>query len=620
MSISSIKLHKMRPCGKAFWLVLAGLLAAVLPARADEPVFGVQVPSVVAVDEAFQVVYSANAKVSSFQAPEFADFEVLSGPTPFQMHRTNIINGKRTSSFEQSYTYVLRPRKEGKFVIPAATAVIDGKTCSTREVDVEVVGSQQRSPDTGRDAGTQAASEPAGELREGDLKLVLELDRRRITEGEPVTATLKLYTRHPVSGFEDVRFPSFDGFWSQEVETPSSISFQRESVDGQIYDAAVLRKYRLIPQQTGTLTIEPSELVCLVPVRARQSRPTSIFDEFFDSGYRTVRKRLFTPEVRVEVKPLPAGAPASFCGGVGRFSLDVSLSRSSVKAHEAVSLVVKISGTGNVSLVEQPKVSLHPDFEVYDVKRGEDLRPGSGGTAGSRTFEIPFIPRSAGTYTIDPVRFAYYDTEQGKYVELVSKPLTLEVERGTETGAAVSGPAAVNRQDVKNLGEDIRYIRTDRSGLKRDDRLFCGSPLFYGVLAAALLAAVAADRLLARRIRLRRDVAGTRNRKARKVARARLRLAGTLLGQGQYTAYYEELHKAVSGYLSDKLMLPVSELNRERIRESLQARGAAEELLTRLEALLEACEFARYAPNPGTAAMERHYREAMETVSAIESL
>lgn len=599
-------------------IVLVCVAALGSLAVSAQPSFKVEVPSVVAVDEAFEVVYTANERVESFVQPKFEHFDVLTGPVPGQMSRTNIINGKRTQSFEMTYSYVLQAREEGVFDIPQASVVIDGQTYSSKVQQVKVVKSQRPAAAAASTAQSPQSSQSSEGIADEDLFLKVELSRRNVVVGEPLIVTVKLYTRRQVTGFEDARFPTFNGFWSDEFDSPSNVSFSREELDGVIYDAAILRRYMLIPQRTGNLTITPAELVCLVPVRAQNRRSNSIFDDFFDSGYRTVRKRLMTDPITLHVGDLPSGAPATFGGGVGHFQLEAALSQTQVKAHEAVSLMITVRGTGNINLIQAPKYELHPDFEVYDMKRTEDFKVGQAGPSGTRTFEVPFIPRSPGTYTIDPVRMSYYDTQSKRYVELSTPAMTLQVEAGESQSAVVTG--GVNRQAVKNLGEDIRFIVTDAAGLEPKTKVFCGSLAFWLIPLGLLLLTALSVFVLDKRLERKQDIIGTRNRQANKVARTRLKLANTFLTQQLHTAFYEELHKALVGYLSDKLMLPMSELNRDRIAEVLTQRGADETLINRLTAVLDACEYARYAPQSDTAQMQQQYEDAVAVISLVESL
>lgn len=579
-------------------------------AAAAQNSFTVDAPAVVSTDEIFRVVFTAtyeSGKISDFTPPSFEGFEVLAGPVQSTSTNYQNINGQSSTTHTRSYTYTVRVVQEGKVTVPSASIKIGKDTYTTDPKTVEAVKGQVP------DGGSSSAGQRAGD----DLRLRVSVSKTRVVVGEPVIVTLKLYVQSSaISGFEDVRFPTFDGFWSQEIDAPQNIQFVRENYDGQIYNAALLRRYMLLPQQTGTLTIEPSELVCLLQIQAEQTGPRSIFDDFF-SSYQTIRKRVASEPVTINVSALPAGSPASFTGGVGSFRLSAGFDSDSVAAHEATSLKITISGTGNINLVDAPKVRLPADFESYDVRKTENITTGASGSTGTLTFEYPFIPRAPGTFDLEPVEFTYYDIDAGRYRTLSSGPLSLKVGEGTRTDAAVI-PSGVSKRSVESLGEDIRFISTT-TNLRKAGRMMVSSPAMIIIPTVILLAAAAVWVLLARSIVRRSDVAGTRNRKAMKVARARLKNASAFLRQGLYGAFYEELHKALHGYISDKLMLPVADLTRERIGEELRARGKDEAVIQELSDILDACEYARYAPASGSEAMEKHYQQAVKVISQIES-
>ena len=403
---------------KGVFVVLLLLLGSAVFAQNT---FVVDAPRVVGQDEAFRVVFTADGEIEDFQTPQFTGLEVLAGPSQSKMMSSQYINGKSSKKVEISYTYIVRPVAEGVAKVSAASATIGGKVYTTKELQVEVVkgaasngGSQQQHGQITGDA-QQTKQKSSSEVSSKDVFLQLSFSKTKVVKGEPIIATLKLYTKVGIAGFEDIKFPVFDGFWSQEIETPQNINFVRENVDNQIYSAAVLRKYVLLPQQTGDLEIKPAEMICQVQVMT-SPRGRSIFDDFFDQGYQIVKKRVNSGNAKIKVSPLPTGAPATFGQGVGNFSLKVELSRDSVKAHEAGSMIVTVQGTGNLNLIEAPKVQLPADFELYDVKTSNSYSYGANGISGSKSFEYPFIPRSEGVFEIPPVEYSYYDIQQGKYV------------------------------------------------------------------------------------------------------------------------------------------------------------------------------------------------------------
>ena len=587
----------------------------------------VEVHNIVELSERFNVVFIVEGEhaPSEFSWNPGEDFNLVWGPQKGTSQSVSIVNGKATRSSQTSYTYILQAKKTGTFTFSPATATVKGEQIHSKSVQVTVVeggeggaGASQNQGGSSQGGGEQQAR-PSTSTDTGELFMRLSLSKREAMVGEPVTATLKIYQRANLTGFEDAKFPKFNGFWSQEVDTPQSIEFQREQVGDKMYNAAVLRRWVLIPQKAGTLTIEPSEIVCLVNVRTQRQRTGSIFDDFFENDYVTQRQRVSTSAMNVKVTALPGGAPAGFSGAVGEYSVSSKLSKDALKTHDAASLLVTVTGKGNVSLVEAPKLDFPPDFEVYDVKvtSGTD----KSGTSGSKTFEYPFIPRSPGDFVLPPVRFSYYDVKNHRYATATTDSLRLTVERGAATAQPVqdgSGTLAVDRKGVKNLGEDIRFIKT-KTSLSEDKGFFVGKTGYWTLVALLLLAAAAAWLSLRKLAARRADVAGSRNRKATREALKRLKLAGDFLGKNLYTAFYEELHRALIGFVADKLTMDVADQSKENIAAELSARGVAPETVTAFTDLLDACEYARYAPDAGHDAMNAHYQQAVSVITAIDA-
>ena len=589
-------------------------------------------PRVVSIDETFRVVFTADGRMSDFDWPGTDDFDVVWGPQKGTMSSTNIINGKRTSTHQETMTYLLQPKRAGKFTLAGATARVDRTDVSSSTLQIEVVAGQQSatqqqqqqqqgSQSSGNQAGTATQDNrrddpiTTGTVSGEDIFLRLSLSKNSVVKGEPITATLKLYTRTDISGIEDIKFPTFNGFWSKETVSVSNLEFNRENVNGNIYNSALLRQWVLIPQKSGKLSIDPAEMVCLIRVRTSGGSGRSIFDDFFDQ-YQTIRKRISTPTLTVSVRDLPSGAPASFAGGVGDFKISAKMSKSGIKSNEAASLIVTISGNGNLSMLEAPKVNFPPDFEVYDLKTTD--KTSASGTSGSKTFEYPFIPRSYGDFVIPSIEYSYYDYAHGKYVTTSTADIPVTIEKGEEIAGSGVAVAGSNRQGVRSLAEDIRYIALGDGNLKKKGAFFASSPLFYGLVLVLALVFFLINRMLHISQKRRADVAGSRNRRANKMARTRLKSAESYLKQGLSGAYYEELHKALMGYVSDKLMIPAADLSKDTVSEKLRERGVREETVAALMALFDKCEFARYAPSSEQAQMENEYNEAIEAISAIE--
>jgi len=606
------------------------ILAVLMPLAAYAQDIKVTAPNLVSADEQFKITFSieGEGKPSDFSWTCSNDFQLVWGPQKGFSSSTSIVNGKVSSSSTSTYTYILMAKSAGSFTLPAATAKLKGNMISSSTISIEVVsggssGSQQGQQQSGGSAAQQGQQQggQVSSVSGDDIYMRLHLSSTSAVVGQPINATIKLYQRVDIAGFDDAKFPSFNGFWSQDITPQGDIHFTREKVGNQIYNTAVIRKYVIIPQASGDLTIDPSELICRVYQKVA-SRGNSIFDGFFDD-YTTVRKRVTTPAAKIHVSPLPAGAPASFGGGVGEFKISAKVSRDSLATHEAASLTVTISGRGNVSLLEAPKVNFPPDVEVYDTKATENIDKASGSVSGSKTYEFPFIPRSHGDFEIEPIKYTYYDIAKGKYVTLETEAIPFHVVRGNESEASVSSTGitvpGVSKKGVKNLGEDVRYIYTKDTNLASKGDFFAGSGLFWAI-AAILAAAAAAIWASLRKIAARRaDVAGTKTRKATKMAMKRLKLSESFLKQNLSTAFYEELHKALLGFISDKLSMPAGDLSKDNISEALTAGGVNPDVVASFIEVIDACEFARYAPASDHEAMQAHFDKAVEAISLIDS-
>ena len=603
--------------------ILTIIAAVALPFLAfAQTSIKVQAPNLVGVNEQFNVTFiiSGENSPSDFQWEAGNDFQLVWGPQKGSSTSVSIINGSRTKSSQTTYTYILLPKNTGRFQLAPATATVKGEKIVSTAHSIEVVtdgassqGSQQPQGG-GQSQGSQGGSSSSSQVSADDMFLRLSFSKTSAMVGETISATLKLYQRVNIAGFEDAKFPTFNGFWSQEVQAPTNIEFHRESVGDKIYNAAVLRSWNLVPQQAGDVKIDGAELVCLVNVRTQRPSTGSIFDSFFQDDYQTVRKRVSTSPVTIHVSGLPAGAPESFGGGVGNFKMNVELTKDALRTHDAASLKVTVTGTGNTSLLEAPKVNFPPDFEVYDVKTTD--------VSGGKMFEYPFIPRSHGQFSIDPVEYSYFDISSRKYVTLRSQPLEINVERGNESASDGNGQivnTGVARKDVRDVGSDIRFIETKAPSFKSASSYFLGSVPFWILLAVLILGSAGVFFGTRKLAAMRADVAGSKNRGATKMARKRLSRAGEFLKGDLYTAFYEELHKALLGFVSDKLNMDATDMTKENISERLIGSGVSEKAAGEFVSLIDACEFARYSPSSGHEAMNSHYESAVSVISEIDS-
>ncbi|WP_417013990.1 BatD family protein [Alistipes sp.] len=599
------------------WMLTLLALAGATVAAADEKVsFEVKAPMVVARGEAVRVEFSLNAKPDegSFAPPSFEGFDVIAGPAESQGSSIQIINGQMTRSSNYTITYVLLPQQEGNFTIDAATVRVGKSEYRTKPLPVEVVdegkgGGEAERPAAGRSGDVQQ------QVAKDDILLRMILSRTTAFKGEPIRATLKLYYRVNLRGDGGSKFPSFNGFWAQEIEQEAQP--QRERYNGKVYETQVVKEYLLYPQQSGELTVEPAELNVVAQVIVQSPN----LDPFFGGGHEVydVRRSLRTAPVKVTVRDLPAGAPESFGGAVGRFTMASNAPSTELTANSAATYTIKISGTGNLSFVQAPKLTLPGSFEQYNVKTTESMKTTAAGTTGYRQFEYPFIARAEGEYEIAPVEFTYFDPATKQYVTLSTARLPIVVAPDAGGGGAAQVVTGLSKEDVKLLGQDIRFIKLGRGNLRLQGRPFMGGTLYFVLLAAIVAAFAGAYVALRKRIRERRNAVLMRGKRANKVAVQRFRAAAGYMKQENRHAFYEEMLRALWGYMSDKFNIPVANLTKENVREELHKRGVAPELSQRFSEIISRCDEAQYSPLAG-ARMCDVYNEGVDFISKLESV
>jgi hypothetical protein len=548
----------------------------------------------------------------NFQPPSFNDFAILSGPN--QSTSMQIMNGSVSSSV--SYSYVLQPKAPGKFTIGPATIEAGGKKLQTQPIIIEVVkGSAQ----PGQQAQQQGGSDVDRQIGD-NLLLRVKVDKTRVVQGEQITATYKIYTRVNISSYNLTKGSSLTGFWSEDLDVPKQIQLSTETINGKSYRVGILRKVALYPQRSGTLQIDPMEVVCAVQVQTRR-RSNDFFNQFFNDPFfgnvETVNHKVTSEPVSITVAPLPpTNVPAGFDGAVGKFTMEAWLDKRETKTNEAVTLKVKISGRGNLKLLQAPEVKVPPDIERYDPKISDNITHQGDEIAGSRTFEYLLIPRHAGEMKIPSIPFAYYDVEKRAYAASASPLFTLSVAKGTDIAGGPS--SGISKEDVKLLGEDIRFIKSEDLSLRRRGETFAGSPVFFALSVSPLFAFVGFIFFAKRRERVLGDVAGLKNRKARKMAQRRLVEAKKFLHHKKKEQFYAEVSRALWGYIGDKLGIPPSDLSVELVKTALASRGVSEEAIAKLSGAIEECEYARFAPASDSLQMGGVYHQAIGIISKIE--
>lgn len=567
-------------------------------AHAEELSFTASAPNAVVIGETFRLSYTINTHgARGFRIGDIADFDVLSGPNQSSSSSTSIINGVRTSSKTLTFTCILRPKREGTFTIPAATITVDGKQMQSEQLTVKVLppdqhNSQQSGTQQGR--GTSTSSQ-TGQISNDDLFIVASVNKKKVYEQEAILLTYKIYTTVNLTNVSG-KMPDLKGFHTQEMEMPKgNREFELEHYNGRNYRTIVWSQYVLFPQQSGQLEIPSITFEGTIAQRVQSYDP---FDAFFNGGssYVNVQKSIRTPKLTIDVSPLPSGKPASYYGGVGNFNISSSISTTELKENEAVTLKLVISGTGNMKLIKTPEVKFPVDFEVYDPKVDNKFTLKAGGLSGNKVIEYLAIPRHGGNYTIPPVEFSYFDVKSGTYKTLTTPEYTLNVAKS----AGISGSAPVgyvSKEELRLLGQDIRYIHLGETKYQPKGKHLHGTMLYWLCFIIPLAAFIVVIIINHKQVIESANMAQAKTKKAGKVATRRLKVAKQKMKQDDKAVFYDEVLKALWGYLSDKLSMPVSELSKDNIAVKLAVCQVPENLIEECVALVGECEFARYAPS-----------------------
>jgi hypothetical protein len=585
-----------------------------LSIEAQDVVLKVEYPSVVAAGQQFSVIFTVNAGGGEFSAPPFSGFYKIMGPQTSYSSNTQIINGKMSNETSYSYVYYLQAVKEGKYVISPAVFRLKNKEYRSDSMNIEVVGSaaQRQSAKGNRAASDNSAVEPSS----GDIFVNLSLDRKEVYLGEPILATIKLYTRVNLSGINEIKYPSFNSFLKTDIATPPLTSLRQENINGTAYGTGVLQQFLLYPQVTGEVTIDPVQISVLVQQKSNQTDP--FFGDIFAS-FQTVPKEIISKAMTIKVKPLPGIQPDDFSGVVGKLDMKAVLNKDSVNVNDALNFKVTISGTGNLKIASTPALKLSPDIEVYDPKISENITNNASGTTGQKSFEYLLIPRHYGDFTIPPLTYSYFNISTGRYEKLTTQPFHFHAKKINDQNTGITVYGGVPKEDVKYLGKDIRFIKSVPGILSRSDNIISSKKWFYTVYAFSLLAFFLILFLRREHIRRNSDVLLVRNRKAGKVAVKRLHSAELCLKNQDLDNFHDEILKATWGYLSDKLNIPVSELTRNNAVTALIERGIDEEKIKNLNDILDRCEYARFAPSGSGTDAGTIYDGASQFIKSVEN-
>lgn len=590
--------------------------------HAEELTFTANAPSAVVIGETFRLSYTINThNVNGFRIGNISDFDVLSGPNQSTSMQSSTINGVRTSSKTITFTCILRPKKEGTFTIPSATITAEGKQMTSKELTIKVLPADQQSSTSQRSGSQQSrgdATSQSGRISDEDLFIVATVNKKNVYEQEAILLTYKIYTTVNLTNVSG-KMPDLKGFHTQEVEMPKgNREFELEHYNGRNYRTIVWSQYVLFPQHSGQLEIPSITFEGTVAQRVQNYDP---FEAFFNGGssYVNVQKPIHTPKLTINVSPLPSGKPNSYYGGVGIFSVSSIISATELKENEAVTLKYVISGTGNMKLIKTPEVKFPADFEVYDPKVDNKFTLKTGGLSGNKVIEYLAIPRHAGNYTIPSVEFSYFDVKSGSYKTLTTPEYTLNVAKGAGSSDSSTPVGYVSKEELRLLGQDIRYIHLGEVRYNARGNYFYGTTtywLWYIIPFVAFLVIIVVYRKQAIE---NANVAKLKNKKASKIATRRLKVAKQKMRENDKTGFYDELLKALWGYLSDKLNMPVSELSKDNISTKLAECQVPEALIKECMTLIGDCEFARYAPSLSHSSEEKVYDSADRLMDQLEN-
>ena len=599
-------------------LFFFSLFAFVLATKADNVTFKANAPQAVVMGQNFNLSYTVNAESKDLRLPELDDFEVLFGPSTMTSLSSYNFNGKQVSETTYTFTYVLRPKKEGTFNIAPATVKVKNSTYTSNALTVKVLPQ-----DKADEAGSQSESGSTSITNE-DVFIKIDVSKRNVYEQEGLLVTFKLYVNlRKIEGprVNELKLPEFDGFLVQDIELPQNKQLTLENYNGRNLGVVTIKEAVLYPQRTGKITIPAGKLDLSLRVAAPQRRPRSVFDLFDDAGsYIDVNKVITSQPVTIDVKALPSGKPASFSGAVGSYDLKSSISTQKLKTDEAVTLKLQISGNGNIKLIKTPEVQFPNDFEVYDPKVDNNIQATTSGVIGSKTIEYMAIPRFAGEFEIPPVEFSYFDLKTNSYKTLSTPSYKLEVEQGKGTPNTSQGVSDFrSKESVKFLGKDIRYIKTGNLSFMPNEEIFFGSFIYYMCYIIPAILFIVFFFIYRRQIKENSDLALVRTKKANKMAIRRLKAAGKMLKENKKEEFYEEIIRALWGYLSDKLNIPQVKLTKDNVENELKKYGVGDELIKEFMDILDTCEFARYAPSQSSDDMDKLFDKTEDAIGKMEN-
>lgn len=606
---------------KQLLLIISLLFLVIGQAFPQEITFDVSGNHNVVVGEQFIVRYTTDAINGKFNSPNLKDFKLLSGPNTSTSSSFQSINGRVTQSQTTTYTFYLRAIKEGTLKIPPATIELSGKKYKSKPFSI-IVGKQKSKSSSGSNNSNQVQNNQT--INKEDVFLKAELNKKSPYLGEQIIVSYKLYTRIQIGQLSINNRPAFQGFWLKNLLNERENYLQsREVINGQEYISIEISKQALFPQKSGEIIIEPLEIECIAQIKQARSR-RSAFDSFFNDpffgGYKNIQIQLKSEKIKIKVKPLPAAnKPLSFNGAVGNFKFIASVDKLKLQTNDASNLKLKISGKGNLELIDNFKINFPPDFEVYDPKISDKISTNRNiGISGSRTFEYLMIPRNPGEFIIKAPEFTYFDPVKADYKTIKSKDFIFIIEKSADYQTGNLTYSGINKEDIQYIGTDIRHIKTSDYKFTAVSYLLFGSVKFILWIIIPLLIFIIGLTIWKKQEKKRNNLHLMRHRKATKVARKNLKKAQSFLGTEANNEFYTEISQALWGYLSDKFGILLSQLSKESVHNALINENISENTIQEFIETLDHCDFARFAPGNPTSTMETIYNEALEIISKIE--
>ena len=602
---------------KRIILTLLLFISVIGNVLADDVTFVASAPKSVVLGQRFRLTYTVNT--TDAKEPVIADmpdFDILSGPNISTQQSYSSVNGKTTSSVSVTFTYILLPKSEGEFTIQPAKINAKGKEITSNSLSIKVLP-EDRASSAVQNGDSRQHSNTSANISNDDLFMRATLSKTKVYEQEAVLLTYKVYSAVNLTNLS-FPTPELKGFNIQEVELPQEKQFELEHYNGRNYNTIVWRQFVLFPQQSGKLEIPSLDFEAVVAVQNRRS--VDPFEMMFSgfSGYVEVKKVLKTKPLSLEVEKLPFGKPADYSGGVGEFTIGSTINNTKLKTNSEFTLKVIVKGTGNMRLLGNPQFELPTEFESYDPVIENNFRLTANGFKGEKVYEYLITPKASGTYTIPSAHLSFFNTSTGSYETLKTQEYTVKVEKGSEAAVTLIDNTQINKEKGKVLASDIRHIKYGDEG-KAEKSIFFGSLRYMLSYAISLLLVLLFLVIYRKKVAENANTSLVRTKKANKVATRRLKVAKTLMKENKVNEFYDEILKAMWGYTSDKLSIPMSQLSKENIASTLLSRGVSDELVTEFQEILSEGEFARYAPGDKEAAMERLYTMSINVISKMEN-